>query len=70
MELVGTYHEQHMPTLKKKFMKRFSSLQNIEFHHTKHEVEKFAYDLKCLGRKIGMLGKQVLEHFKEPSHQG
>ena len=37
----------------------------IKFNHTKHDMEQFTYNLKVLGKMIGLSNKQVLEHFKE-----
>ena len=39
--------------------------QNMEFDHTKHDIEQFACDLKEIGEIIGMSDDQILEHFKE-----
>ena len=38
--------------------------QNMKFDHNKWDKEHFTYDLKVLGKMIGMSGDQVLEHFK------
>ena len=37
----------------------------MKFHHTKHEIEQFACDLKILGKMIDMSDEHILEHFKE-----
>ena len=30
-----------------------------------HDLEQFAYDLKVLGKMIGMSDEQIPEHFRE-----
>ena len=37
----------------------------MKFDHSKHDVEKFAYDLRVLGKMIGITDKQVLKHSRE-----
>ena len=39
--------------------------QDMKFDHNKHDVEQFAYDLKVLGKMLGMSDEQLLENFKE-----
>ena len=46
-----------------------NTLPNIKSIHNNYDVEQFAYDLKVLGKMIGMSDIQILEHFKESSPQ-
>ena len=44
----------------------------MKFNHNKHNAEQFAYDIKLLGKIIGILHEQVSEHFQQmfpPKHK-